>query len=395
MNTSINLQLNLELKKELKKDFLLRVNNILTPILLEGLQQLYNDAKNATEDKNKVLAVFQSLLKRIPNWEFDTLNREVQRIHMKTAKQYPYFPQLLQTLYSLSLALCGLSSDEIEKYNIKFSQFIHKVYIECARSFYLDPFLFYHNYTQFEQKKNYYEIVNKINTAIESTLRELLPIQSICDKLGVPVLNSNEMETKDLFDMDLLLGKVIDVLKTPEPPVNHVGGNDTEQPIVQQKNDENVSINKLELDNQFGGTMNDSLNKNVNEQILDIMKKNNVFTDSNENHFTVNNHTNENHYNDNNNNHNNHNSSSTMKRVIQDSRRQSQNTISARQEENSEMKNKILKELDTETVQQHQDADNFQDVYSNSDMKANNSINTNEKNEKKSRDKFFNNYLNI
>ena len=129
MNTSINLQLNLEMKKELKKDFLLRVNNILTPILLEGLQQLYNDAKNSTEDKNKVLAVFQSLLKRIPNWEFDTLNREVQRIHMKTAKQYPYFPQLLQTLYSLSLALCGLSSEEIQKYNIKFSQFIHKVYI--------------------------------------------------------------------------------------------------------------------------------------------------------------------------------------------------------------------------------------------------------------------------
>ena len=54
----------------------------------------------------------------------------------------------------------------------------------------------------------------------------------------------------------------------------------------------------------------------------------------------------------------------------------------------------ILKELDTESSRP-QDADNFQDVYSNSDMKANNSINTNEKNEKKSRDKFFNNYLNI
>ncbi len=388
MNTS-NINLNIELKKELKKDFLLRVNNILTPILLEGLQQLYNDAKKSTEDKNKVLSVFQSLLKRIPNWEFDTLNREVQRIHMKTAKQYTYFPQLLQTLYSLSLSLSGLTPEESEKYNIKFSQFIHKVYIECARCFYLDPFLFYHNYTQFEQKKNYYEIIDRINNAIETTLRELLPIQFICNKLGVPVLFSNEMETKDLFDMNLLLEKVIDVLKTPEPNTHQsvqLGGDQ-----VGRNTEHNMSINKLELDNQTGGN-NDGLDKNVNEQILDIMKKNNVLTESNENHFTVNNHTNENHNNDY---HNNHNSSSTIKRVIQDSRRQSQNTVSARQEENSEMKNKVLKELDTETVQH--EADNYQDVYSNSDMidKANNSINTNEKNDKKSRDKFFNNYLNI
>ncbi len=382
MNTSIKL--------ELKKEFLLRVNHILTPILLEGLQQLYNEAKNATEDRNKVLAVFQSLLKRIPNWEFDTLNREVQRIHMKTAKQYPYFPQLLQTLYSLSLALNGLSSEEIEKYNIKLSQFVHKVYIECARCFYLDPFLFYHNYTQFEQKKNYYEIVNKINNAIETTIRELLPIQYICNKLGVPVLNSNEMETRELFDMDLLLTKVIDVLHTPETETEI-----PREPLVIQEGQGNNSVNKLELDNQIGGrvnadgiVLNDTLEKNVNEQILDIMKKNNVLTESNENHFTVNNHTNHNDNNDY------HNSSSTMKRVIQDSRRQSQNTASV-QQENSEMKNKVLKELDTETV--HQDADNYQDIYSNSDMisKANNSINTNEKNEKKSREKFFNNYLNI
>jgi len=376
MNSQLNLQLNIELKKELKKDFLLRVTNILTPILLEGLQQLYNDAKNATEDKNKVLAVFQSLLKRIPNWEFDTLNREVQRIHMKTAKQYTYFPQLIQCLYSLSLSLSGLSPEESEKYNIKFSQFIHKVYIECARCFYLDPFLFYHNYTQFEQKKNYYEILNKINNAIEITLRELLPIQFICYKVGVPVLNSNEMETKELFNMDLLLEKVIDVLKTPEHPEI------IEQNVPQIGGDNNNSVNKLELDNQLEG------DKNVNEQILDIMKQNNVLTESNDNHFTVNNHTN----------HDNkdyHNSSSTMKRVIQDSRRYSQNTISAKNE-NSEMKNKILKELDTESIQP-QEVENYQDVYSNSDMinKASNSINTNEKNEKKSRDKFFNNYLNI
>jgi hypothetical protein len=60
------------------------------------------------------------------------------------------------------------------------------------------------------------------------------------------------------------------------------------------------------------------------------------------------------------------------------------------------MKNKILKELDTETVTYNpeQNGDNYQDIYSNSDVKHN-TVNTNEKNEEKSRNKFFNNYLNF
>jgi hypothetical protein len=51
---------------ELKKEYTILLCNVLTPIILEGLQHLYNEyKKNST--KNKILKTFQLLLKSIPS----------------------------------------------------------------------------------------------------------------------------------------------------------------------------------------------------------------------------------------------------------------------------------------------------------------------------------------
>ncbi len=87
-------------------------------------------------------------------------------------------------------------------------------------------------------------------------------------------------------------------------------------------------------------------------------------------------------------------SSSTLKRIVHESIRQTQNTAT-KTNSNSDIKNKILKDLDSDTMTYNpeENAENYQDIFSNSDMKH--TVNTNEKMEKKSREKFFNNYLNI
>jgi len=89
-------------------------------------------------------------------------------------------------------------------------------------------------------------------------------------------------------------------------------------------------------------------------------------------------------------------SSSALKRIINESMKQSQNNANAQRSQSvhSEIKTKILKELDSETVYKpEENAQNYQDVFSNSEIK--NTINTQDKVEKKTREKFFTNYLNI
>ena len=89
-------------------------------------------------------------------------------------------------------------------------------------------------------------------------------------------------------------------------------------------------------------------------------------------------------------------SSSTLKRIINESIRNSHHSATkSNGSNNSELKNKILKDLDSETVSYNPEdnAKNYQDIFSNSDVKH--TVNTHDKVEKKSREKFFNNYLNI
>ncbi len=364
---------------ELKKEYTILLKEILSPIILEGLQQIYNEAKKVS-DKTTVLKSFQSLLKKIQTWETETLNNEVSRIQMRTNQQSPWLVQLIQAIFKLHMLIGGYEASDLLKNQINFGLFIHQIYKECYRLFWRDPFLFYHEYSSLEQKKNYLIIMENINCSIESSIRRLLPMASLLEKLlgSEPTVNGESIGTIDLLKMPLLLDLPIEkMIKKEEKQVVNEEGKQTGGSNVEQS----------------------ALEQNVNEKILNIINKNKVLTESNEeNHFTVNNHSIAMHSGGNHSSRNSSdkdNSSSTLKKIINESLRQSQNNATKTNSANSEMKNKVLKELDSETANYNQEgnADNYQDVFSNSDVK--NTINTNEKHEKKSREKFFNNYLNI
>jgi hypothetical protein len=373
---------------ELKKEYTILLKEIMSPIILEGLQQIYSESKKVS-DKTTVLKNFQSLLKKIQSWENETLNNELNRIQMSTNQQSPWLVQLIQAIFKLHMLIGGYEASELLKTQINFGTFIHQIYKECYRLFWRDPFLFYHEYSSLEQKKNYLIIMENINNAIESSIRRLLPMATLLEKLlGEPTVNGELIGSIDLLKMPILLDLPIEKMIKKEviEETKQTGGNNNMPISVEQS----------------------ALEKNVNEKILNIINKNKVLTESNEvNNFTVNNHSVALHSggdrkssrrssrDSSRKSSENGNSSSTLKKIINESLRQSHNNATKTNSANSDMKNKVLKELDSETANYNQEAnaDNYQDVFSNSDVR--NTINTNEKHEKKSRDKFFNNYLNI
>ena len=58
-----------------KNEYTIRIINILSPLILEGLTSIYNKAKEISTGEN-VLKIFQSFLKRIPKWNDEILNSE-------------------------------------------------------------------------------------------------------------------------------------------------------------------------------------------------------------------------------------------------------------------------------------------------------------------------------
>jgi GH35 family endo-1,4-beta-xylanase len=63
--------------------------------------------------------------------------------------------------------------------NINVNDFIHKVYIECAREIWNNPYLLYHNYPPIEIKRNQRDCMNIIKDCIKEALRKLLPVKHI------------------------------------------------------------------------------------------------------------------------------------------------------------------------------------------------------------------------
>ena len=50
-----------------KNEYTIRIINILSPMILEGLNSIYEQSKQVSTGEN-VLKIFQSFLKRIPKW---------------------------------------------------------------------------------------------------------------------------------------------------------------------------------------------------------------------------------------------------------------------------------------------------------------------------------------
>lgn len=391
--------MNTSLLIELKSDYTILLKQILSPIILEGLQSLYEESEKIS-DKNNILRNFQALLKKIISWDITTINTEISRIQMKTS-QFPWLIQLVQATFKINMLIHDLQATEIQKREINYGTFIHQVYIECYRIFWKDPFLFYHEYSSLEKKKNNLLIVEYIEKAIDNAIRRLLPIGMILEKfLGNSTVNGKELELQDLYNIPMLLDVTLEknniAQEVAKEVVNLVKPNLQTSQLSQNGAGNNDNSNNIVL--------NDTLEKDVNNQILNIINKNKILSESHEdNHFTVNNHTNHQALSDKR-------TSSTLKRIINESLRNSHNSQkngshrshnshhsqrAGSNSENSHIKNKILKELDSESITYNADEnENYQDIFSNSE-KINNTINTNEKQEKKSREKFFNNYLNI
>jgi hypothetical protein len=67
---------------------------------------------------------------------------------------------------------------------INFNDFIHSCYIECARKFYLNPLLFYHNLSDTEIKKNQLEILIIINDSIKNVIRYKIDYNDIINNIN-------------------------------------------------------------------------------------------------------------------------------------------------------------------------------------------------------------------
>jgi hypothetical protein len=159
------------------------LSNLLVPVIYEGLISIYTEAKKTNKDSP--MKMFQILLARIPNWNQNIINGEYQRIVQKT--QCDWINDLITAVFiSHAKILSSIKTKKKSKtLNLKIPNgdyFIHKAYIECARQFWKNPYLFYDDVNMvntIDYQRNMREVELIIEQAIQESVRKLLPVKNI------------------------------------------------------------------------------------------------------------------------------------------------------------------------------------------------------------------------
>jgi hypothetical protein len=270
---------------ETKQEYTTQLINILTPLIFEGLTSIYSEVLSISVPEN-ILKNFQCFLQRIPKWNNDMIKRETSRI-MNSTKSFSWLEDLIKATLKANIVVLTYNPsfknqvkvDSSLYQNIKIEDFIHKVYIECARDLWNNPYLFYHLYQPIELKRNQRDTIILIKDCIKEAIRKLLPVKHILHiYLGEDI---ESYEQNNNFDETISEADKHNLSKMIKKDLYNDINYDTKNTLEFKDNSLNIKDNKLELKNNIMNDMNDMNSKIDDIEIYKNTKTSEVFIPNN------------------------------------------------------------------------------------------------------------------
>ena len=171
--------------EESKNEWISRLIYILTPCIFDGFKSIFNEAltlcKNNNEEE-KYLMTLQNFLSRIPKWNNNIIEDETQRI-LDTC-ECNYLEDLITCVHIIQLKTlsCIKVGNESKKIDINIpslKDFIHKCYINSARSLYSNIYLFKLDENSLDKQKNNREIEIMIKENVHNSITDSIPIEKL------------------------------------------------------------------------------------------------------------------------------------------------------------------------------------------------------------------------
>lgn len=170
---------------ESKNEWCGRLVSILTPLIVEGVQSIFNESWKMCVENNemgKYLMTFQNLLTRVPKWNSLILEEERKRIIEKSG--CTYLEDLISCVHIVQLKVltCIRVGNKQKKIDIsipKLDHFIHRVYVNVARKIYSNVYLFEKNVGDLQIQKYRRETEMIVQECILSSIRESIPTEAI------------------------------------------------------------------------------------------------------------------------------------------------------------------------------------------------------------------------
>jgi len=176
---------NINSLQESRNEWTSRLVTILVPCIFNGLKSIFDEAINVTineKQPEKYLMTFQNLLIQIPKWNNQIINDEVERIINQS--QCNYIEDLITCVHiiqlkALTCVRVGQSEKNVDINIPKLCDFIHRVYINTARTVYSNIYLFEQNILPLQIQQNYNKVDTIIKESIIESIRQSMPIDEI------------------------------------------------------------------------------------------------------------------------------------------------------------------------------------------------------------------------
>jgi hypothetical protein len=198
---------NVNVLSEAKNEYSSRLVTILTPLLIEGVKSIFDDAFKLcidNDEEEKYLMTFQNFLARVPKWNDTIIENETQRIINSSGCKY--LDDLITCVHITQLkVLTSIRvSNKQKKINLdipKLHSFIHKCYVLYARKLYTNVYLYEQDILPLQYQKNMRENTVLCQESILEVIRESMPIEKI---LRAYIDETTEEEiTEELIEEDI------------------------------------------------------------------------------------------------------------------------------------------------------------------------------------------------
>jgi len=267
---------------ETKNEYTIHLSNILAPLVYEGFQSIYKKAQKISLT-NDILKIYQDFLKQIPEWNENTIDNETNRIIDLTHSK-DWLIDLVKATIKSNLIVLTYNPNVKNKYkvdsklyqNIKINNFIHKIYIECARELWNNPYLLYHDYSPIEIKRNQRDTIIIIKDCIKESLRKILQeyFKHILQIYLGEDLEDNTINNN--FDETISEVEKRNIIKLAKKDLEVVKSNDD---LFNDKDDDNYNDNFLcENNDDDDNKIDDEIktDKTIGSKILEIISKKDI-----------------------------------------------------------------------------------------------------------------------
>jgi hypothetical protein len=161
---------------EAKKEYLNQLCIMMCPFIIEAFEEMYKKAEEMSRGR-QVLIQYQQLLKDVQTWNDSIIKNHADR----HANSCSWFSDLLAAVFVSFVKI--LSSVRLKTENKKISIklptneiFVHACYVNVAKDLYKDPYVYHDQMSTYERDD---KLNARIITAIEKTIKELIPVQQI------------------------------------------------------------------------------------------------------------------------------------------------------------------------------------------------------------------------